>query len=147
MMTDDPYKIVAFDGVCNLCNHTVNWIIDYDPKKKFKFIALQQINQNEFKGLDPSIINLLKTATKSDSNGIFQSVYYIDQGQFYEKSTAVLRICRELTGLWPLLYVYIIIPKRLRDIVYDFIAQNRYAWFGKSDQCRMPSTELHDRFL
>jgi len=146
------HNIVAFDGVCNLCNSTVNWIIDNDPKQQFKFIALQDIARLEALGFDLKELQFTEQSSwvnsefQTDESQI-QSVYLIEQGKLFDKSTAVLRICRQLSGLYPLLYLYILIPRPLRDIVYDFIAKNRYKWFGRRAQCRIPSPELKDRFL
>lgn len=146
------HNIVAFDGVCNLCNSTVNWIIDNDPKQQFKFIALQDIARLEALGFDLKELQFteqsswMNSESQTDESQI-QSVYLIEQGKLFDKSTAVLRICRQLSGLYPLLYLYILIPRPLRDIVYDFIAKNRYKWFGRRAECRIPSPELKDRFL
>ena len=146
------HNIVAFDGVCNLCNSTVNWIIDNDPKQQFKFIALQDIARLEALGFDlkelkfTEQVSWVNSESQTDESQI-QSVYLIEQGKLFDKSTAVLRICRQLSGLYPLLYLYILIPRQLRDIVYNFIAKNRYKWFGRRAQCRIPSPELKDRFL
>lgn len=146
------HNIVAFDGVCNLCNSTVNWIIDNDPKQQFKFIALQDIARLEALGFDLKELQFTEQSSSVNSESQtdesnMQSVYLIEQGKLFDKSTAVLRICRQLSGLYPLLYLYILIPRPLRDIVYDFIAKNRYKWFGRRAQCRIPSPELKDRFL
>lgn len=152
MSASTDYRIVAFDGICNLCNSTVNWIIDNDPKQQFKFIALQDIDRLEKSGFDLKDLQFteISTSVNSESNrdeSQMQSVYLIEQGKIYNKSTAVLRICRRLSGLCPLLYLYILIPRTLRDTVYDFIAKNRYHWFGRRKECRIPSAALKDRFL
>ncbi len=152
MSASKDYRIVAFDGICNLCNSTVNWIIDNDPKQQFKFIALQDIDRLEKSGFDLKDLQFTEksTSVNSESNrdeSQMQSLYLIEQGKIYNKSTAVLRICRRLSGLCPLLYLYILIPRTLRDTVYDFIAKNRYHWFGRRKECRIPSAALKDRFL
>lgn len=152
MSASKDYRIVAFDGICNLCNSTVNWIIDKDPKQQFKFIALQDIDRLEKSGFDLKDLQFTEksTSVNSESNrdeSQMQSLYLIEQGKIYNKSTAVLRICRRLSGLCPLLYLYILIPRTLRDTVYDFIAKNRYHWFGRRKECRIPSAALKDRFL
>ena len=152
MSASKDYRIVAFDGLCNLCNSTVNWIIDNDPKQQFKFIALQDIDRLEKLGFDVKNLQYAEksTSVNSESNkdeSQTQSVYLIEQGKIYNKSTAVLRICRQLSGLYPLLYLYILIPRPLRDIVYDLIAKNRYHWFGQRKECRVPSPAFKDRFL
>lgn len=123
---------VLFDGVCNLCNASVNFIIDRDPKGYFRFAALQS---DAAKALGETV------------TGDPDSVILYEDGKRYDKSTAALRIARRLSGLWPVLYMGIIVPRPIRDVVYRFIARNRYKWFGKSDACRLPSPELKARFL
>lgn len=134
----DSHAVILFDGVCNLCNSIVNFIIDRDPNIYFQFVALQsdlgQQIQNQFlKPIDPS--------------STFATLLLYEQGQLYERSTAVLRIARKLRGGWKLIYVCILIPKPIRDFLYQWIAQHRYRWFGKSDTCRMRSIEDNHRFL
>ena len=152
MSASKDYRIVAFDGICNLCNSTVNWIIDNDPKQQFKFIALQDIDRLKKSGFDLKDLQFTEKSISVNSEwnrdeSQMQSLYLIEQGKIYNKSTAVLRICRRLSGLCPLLYLYILIPRTLRDTVYDFIAKNRYHWFGRRKECRIPSAALKDRFL
>ncbi len=128
-------RIILFDGVCNLCNSSVNFVIDRDTQQYFKFASLQsEFGQQQVKriGGDPSQLN---------------SIVLIEGDRFYRKSTAALRIARKLTGGWPLLYAFIVIPPFVRDVVYDFIAKNRYRWFGKEATCRIPTPELSHRFL
>lgn len=141
------HRIVAFDGICNLCNHTVNWIINHDPKQHFKFIALQDIERLKAEKSDLPEMNTVLSEALNDLEPDLSSVFLIENGQLYKKSTAVLRICRHLSGLYPLLYVYIVIPSVLRDLIYDLIAHNRYKWFGKREHCRLPSPDLKQRFL
>ena len=140
-------SIVAFDGICNLCNHTVNWIINHDPNQHFKFIALQDIERLKAEKSDLPEMNTVLSEALNDLEPDLSSVFLIENGQLYKKSTAVLRICRHLSGLYPLLYVYIVIPSVLRDLIYDLIAHNRYKWFGKREHCRLPSPDLKQRFL
>ena len=152
MTQEKSHNIVAFDGVCNLCNSTINWIIDNDPKQQFRFIALQDIARLEALGFDLKELQFTEQSSSVNSESQtdesqMQSVYLIEQGKLFDKSTAVLRICRQLSGLYPLLYLYILIPRPLRDLVYDFIAKNRYKWFGRRAQCRVPSAALKNRFL
>ncbi|MEM6524908.1 MAG: DCC1-like thiol-disulfide oxidoreductase family protein [Bacteroidota bacterium] len=129
-------SVILFDGVCNLCNGSVNFVIDRDKKDQFKFAPLQ----SEFarkKLIEVGINNkALDTIILLNKDGSVQS-----------KSSAALHIAKSLSGLWPLLYIFIIIPKFIRDLIYDFIARNRYRWFGKTDQCRMPTPELTQRFV
>ncbi|MBL6607168.1 MAG: DCC1-like thiol-disulfide oxidoreductase family protein [Bacteroidetes bacterium] len=141
------HRIVAFDGLCNLCNSTVNWIIDHDPKQQFKFIALQDIARLKTGNTEQQEAYALLKNELIDASSDLSSVLLIENGQLYKKSTAVLRICRQLSGLYPVLHTYIIIPRALRDLVYDLIAHNRYKWFGKREQCRVPSPDVTQRFL
>lgn len=128
-------RIILFDGVCNFCNASINFVMDHDPKYQFKFAALQSDFAKERltqAGLD----------TKD-----FDSVVLIEDGKVHTRSTAGLRIAKRLSGAWPLLYGFIIIPPFIRNAVYDLIAKNRYRWFGKSENCRLPSPEERARFL
>ncbi|MBS1517428.1 MAG: thiol-disulfide oxidoreductase DCC family protein [Bacteroidetes bacterium] len=131
----DKFKIVLFDGVCNLCNSSVNFIIDNDKKNIFRFTSLQSEKGAE----------ILQKYDLSGSN--IDSVILIDGGKAYIKSDAALRIARELGGIYRSLYFFIILPAFLRNSVYDFIAKNRYKWFGKKDSCRIPTPELKNKFL
>ncbi|MFK7951842.1 MAG: thiol-disulfide oxidoreductase DCC family protein [Ekhidna sp.] len=128
-------SIVFFDGVCNLCNSSVQLIIKKDKRQTFQFASLQ----SEFakKKLPASLIN----------ESELKSIVLMKGDQFFTKSTAALTIAKMLSGLWPILYIFIIIPKILRDFIYDIIATNRYNWFGKKDQCIIPSKQLKSRFL
>ena len=133
---DQVEQIVLFDGVCNLCNSSVNFIVDRDPKVRFKFAALQSEKGQE-------LLSQILRANESS----FDSIVLISNNSVYIKSSAALRIAKNLKGLWPILYSFIIIPKPIRDFVYDFIAKNRYKWFGKSDACRIPTPDLQSRFI
>ncbi len=130
----DP-QIVLFDGVCNLCNQSVDFIVQRDKKDVFKFASLQ----SEFAQ------NLLKPfpidAQKLDS------VLLVKGGKLYQKSSAALQIARQLGGGWRLMYGFIIVPRFLRDFVYNIIAKNRYRWFGKKETCRLPTPEERAKFL
>ncbi|NVK85086.1 MAG: DUF393 domain-containing protein [Cytophagia bacterium] len=127
--------ILLFDGVCNLCNNSVNFIIDHDPKGHFKFAALQsEFGQKKLKELGYN---------QED----FDSLVLLSGDKVFKKSSAALRIAKRLTGLYPLLYVFIIIPPFIRHAGYDLVAKNRYKWWGKRDSCRMPTPELRARFV
>tara|TARA_A100000171_G_scaffold12675_1_gene10614 strand:- start:661 stop:1077 length:417 start_codon:yes stop_codon:yes gene_type:complete len=129
------HDILLFDGVCNLCNSSVNFIIDRDPKKHFKFAALQSdFGQSKLKEL-------------GFNQEEFDSLVLLSKGMVYRKSSAALRIAKKLNGLWPLLYIFILIPPFIRHGIYDIIGKNRYKWFGKQDSCRMPTPELKQRFI
>jgi predicted DCC family thiol-disulfide oxidoreductase YuxK len=127
--------VILFDGLCNLCNSSVQFVIKRDPQEKFLFASLQSAYAK--RNLPFILVN--------DSN--LQSIVLKNEDKVLIKSTAALTISRELSGLWPLLYGFMIIPKFIRDGVYDFIGRNRYSWFGKKDQCMIPSKELKSRFL
>lgn len=129
------YDIVLFDGVCNLCNNAVDLIIRNDKKGHFKVAALQGEKTGE----------LLKDY-EINSNYL-DSIILIRKDKLFYKSRAALEIAKKLRGLWPLLYIFIIVPSGVRDPVYDWIARNRYKWFGKKETCRLPSPEEKERFL
>lgn len=132
--------IVLFDGVCNLCNGAVNFIIDRDKPGNFRFAALQSERASAL---------LVQQGAKALAPGADpDSIVLLEGGKLYEHSTAALRIARRLSGLWPALYyLFIWVPRPIRDWVYRFIARNRYRWFGKADACRMPTPALKARFL
>jgi predicted DCC family thiol-disulfide oxidoreductase YuxK len=127
--------IVLFDGVCNLCNGSVSFIIARDPAARFRFMPLQS------KGAGALLADhVLK-------DGFPNSVALIEHETLYTRSTAALRIVRRLRFPWPLLYALIVVPRGVRDTVYDKIAHHRYAWFGKRESCMLPTPELRSRFL
>ncbi len=129
-------KIVLFDGVCNLCNNAIQRIIKNDKKDIFRFASLQSDLGKKLvaeRGMDPEEID---------------SIILIDPGvAYYKKSTAALEISRELSGGYSLLKNFLFLPEVIRDGVYDIIATNRYKWFGKKDQCMIPTPELKAKFL
>ena len=127
--------VIFFDGVCNLCNSSVQLIIKRDKKEAFLFASLQ--SDYAKKNLPANLNNEAE----------LQSIVLLEGDQLKVKSTAALTIAKRLSGLWPLLYVFIVVPKFIRDFVYDLIARNRYNWFGKKDQCMIPSKQLQSRFL
>ena len=127
--------IIFFDGVCNLCNSSVNFVIDRDPKAFFTFATLQS-----------SIAQEVLAPFDVDLNALESIVYYRD-GRVFRKSRAALEITRQMNGVWPMFYVFIIIPGFIRDIFYDLFAKNRYKWFGRQDSCRIPTSNLMNRFL
>ena len=133
MLPDQP--VILFDGVCNFCNYWVNFAIKRDKKKKLRFAPLQgeaaKKLLNQF-GLDTST---------------FSSVILIDHGKAYTQSSAAFRICKYLDGGWRLVYGLMIIPKFIRDFLYNIIARNRYKWFGKRKECMVPTPEMIERFL
>ena len=127
--------IILFDGVCNLCNSSVQFIIKKDQKKQFLFTSLQS---------DAARDILLQFQLK---NSEIDSILLIENGEVYQKSDAILKIVKRLNGIWKMSYGFIIIPKFIRDYVYMLIAKNRYRWFGKREVCMIPTKELQMRFL
>lgn len=131
----DPQAVVLFDGVCNLCNASVNFVIDRDPAGRFRFAALQS---------EAAAPLLARAGLAPDHLG---SIVLVEEGRIYTRSTAALRIARRLSGAWPLLAVFLAVPRPLRDLAYDVIARHRYRWFGRAEACRVPTPELRTRFL
>lgn len=127
-------SIILFDGECNFCNSSVQFIIQRDQEKRFKFGSLQ--GEAGYKLL--SMHNPPKD---------LDSLVLVEDDKAYYKSSAALRITKQLKGIWKLFYIFIIIPRPIRDFFYDFIARNRYKWFGKKDSCMIPSPEMRNRFL
>jgi predicted DCC family thiol-disulfide oxidoreductase YuxK len=116
-------NIIFFDGVCNFCNFWVRFILKRDRKKYFLFAPLQGKTATEvLHGFDPANMSL-------------NSVILMEGSRLYTKSSASLRIARKLSGAWKLFYLFIVVPKPIRDWVYDIIARNRYKWFGKRGEC------------
>lgn len=128
-------SIILFDGVCNLCNSSVQFVIKHDTQQKFKFASLQS-------DVAKSILHDLAADTNS-----FNSVILVEEGKVHYRSTAALRIAKQLSFPYNLLYAFIIIPPFIRNAVYDYIAKNRYKWFGKQEECWVPTPELADRFI
>jgi predicted DCC family thiol-disulfide oxidoreductase YuxK len=126
---------ILFDGVCNLCNHSVQFIIRHDPRSKFRFAALQ------------SGFGMAQLAHFGIAPGMLNTVILIQHGKAYQKSNAVLEIAKNLSGLWPAMYIFKLIPRFIRDGVYDLIAKNRYKLFGRRDECMIPTPELKSRFF
>ncbi|MBT6179582.1 MAG: thiol-disulfide oxidoreductase DCC family protein [Deltaproteobacteria bacterium] len=126
--------VILFDGVCNLCNSSVNFVIDRDPQGTIYFAPLQ----SEY---------ARKLLEKHQIGMELNTIVLLEDGKVYDRSTAALRIARLLNGPWPLLYASIVIPRFIRDGVYRWIARNRYRWFGKTQACRVPTPELQARFL
>ncbi len=131
----ENHPIVLFDGVCNLCDGFVQFVMKRDRTGEFRFAPLQSETGRILLGhfnLDENVID---------------SVILIENGAAYNKSTAGLRTMRRIGGVWGLAYVFIIVPKFIRNSVYDFIAKNRYRLFGKKDACMIPTPEVRARFL
>ena len=129
------HPVILFDGVCNLCNGFVQFIIRRDPQAKFRFASLQSEAGRH-----------LLEAHQLPTDSI-DTVVLIDQGKAFLRSDVPLRMAGHLGGAWALLTVFQVLPKGLRDRIYDFIAARRYRWFGKKDQCMIPTPDLQARFL
>ncbi len=131
------HAVILFDGHCNLCNKWVKRVIRYDSKKLFKFATLQ----NE------TILDSV-SFKKYDINSNLKSIVLINKSGIHYRSTAVLKILKDLDGLWPIAYyIFIWIPPILRNAVYNLISKRRYTWFGKRNTCMIPPAEESDRFL
>lgn len=130
-----PKSIIFFDGVCNLCNASIDFVIQRDKKDRFLVGALQE-------GFSRKILS--RFDVRED---YLDSLVLLEEGKIYYKSTAALKIAKNLSGLWPGLYPLILLPKYLRDPIYNWIGTNRYRWFGKKSSCRLPSPEEKAKFL
>jgi predicted DCC family thiol-disulfide oxidoreductase YuxK len=128
-------QIILFDGVCNFCNSSINFIIDHDPEKHFKFAPLQSEVGQE-------ILAQFNKNTKD-----FDSVILLKNNKLYQKSEAAIEITKHLSGAWKYLAVFGILPAFFLNFFYDIVAKNRYKIFGKTETCRMPTVELRERFL
>jgi predicted DCC family thiol-disulfide oxidoreductase YuxK len=128
-------KIIVFDGQCNLCNKWVQFILKYDRDKKFKFCALQSKTGQK--------INTVFLKEMKEG----KTIIYINGKSMYLKSTATFYILRELSGVWSFFFILVSIPRPIRDYLYDFIAKNRYKWFGKAERCLVPTKETMSRFI
>ncbi|MBA3258928.1 MAG: thiol-disulfide oxidoreductase DCC family protein [Gemmatimonadales bacterium] len=136
-MTDEASggAVVLFDGVCNLCNAWVLFVIDRDPRGRFAFAPLQSEGAAAL------------VRRRGYAGAPLATIVLIEDGRVYERSTAVLRIVRRLSGLWPALSLLLAVPRPIRDAVYDWSARRRYRWFGRQDACRVPTPGLRSRFL
>jgi predicted DCC family thiol-disulfide oxidoreductase YuxK len=135
-----PY-IILFDGVCNLCNRTVQFILKHDKEKKFLFASLQGKAGQEFLYRHRLPQDHFNSFILIEKNGAPEA------GKIFTRSAGGLRMLKHLGGGWSLFYGLIVIPSFLRDPVYDLIARNRYKWFGKQESCWVPTPELRSRFL
>jgi predicted DCC family thiol-disulfide oxidoreductase YuxK len=127
--------LILFDGVCNLCNGFVNFVIDRDSQNHFKFAALQS----------PTGQKVLQEQNLQTAD--FQTVILLKDNGILKKSDAVLEISRHLDGPLKYLQYFKFVPRFIRDLVYDFVAANRYRFFGKQDSCRIPTPELKAKFV
>ena len=129
--------ILLFDGVCNLCNGAVQFVIDHDPRARVRFAPLQSAFARE----------LLAARGQASAGDALDTVVLVDGDRVFTRSDAALRVARALSGAWPALYVLVVVPRFLRDAVYRFLAARRYRWFGHTAECRVPTPELRARFL
>lgn len=127
-------RVILFDGECNFCNSSVQFVIKRDPNGIYNFASLQSDFARQ-------VIKKYGLSKEIDS------FIYLEGERLYIKSTAALRVCKGLRGLWKALYVFIIVPKPLRNAVYEIIARNRYKWFGKQETCMIPTAEMRNRFI
>jgi predicted DCC family thiol-disulfide oxidoreductase YuxK len=136
MKEELKYKtILLFDGYCNLCNSSVQFVLKHEKKEELYFTSLQS----------EAGIEILKEYS-IDVNKV-DSLVLIENNKAYIKSSAALKAAKYLKGLYPLLFSFIIVPPFIRNFVYDFIARNRYKWYGKSDTCMIPDKQVAQRFL
>jgi len=133
--TNGSESIVLFDGVCNLCSGTVDFILKRDRQQRFRFGALQS---------EPGRRLLAAYGLPPES---LETFVLIEGGRCFTRSEAALRIARHLSGPWPLLNAFRILPRPFRDGVYNFVARHRYRWFGQRTTCRLPTPEEAGRFL
>lgn len=129
-------KIILFDGVCNLCNSAVQFVIKHDGKDVFRFVALQsELGQQILKHIGVNPVNI-------------DSIVLYEPGvAYYYKSSAAIQIARSLGGFWHFGTVFKVIPTGIRNLLYDYIAKNRYKWYGKKESCMIPTLELKIKFL
>jgi len=127
--------ILFFDGICNLCNGAVQFVIKRDKEKKFLFASLQSLAGKK------AILDNMGYGPNVDSMLLFI------HNRYYIKSSAFLHVLQQLGGMWKLCAIGFLIPRFVRDRLYDWVAKNRYRWFGKRNECMMPTDELKSRFI
>lgn len=128
----EQHPIIAFDGVCNLCNAFIKWLIKYDKAEQFRYATLQSHTGE--------ILN-------KELHGDLDSVLLLHKGKIYSQSDVALLACKILGGVWSIFSVFIVVPKAFRNLIYNWIAKNRYKWFGKSEACMIPTPEVKKLFL
>lgn len=129
------HGVILFDGVCNLCNGFVQWVIRRDPHGRFRFAALQSHAAQQLVAGHP--------VRPTD----METVLYVRDGRVRERSTAVLHIMKDIGGLWRLMFVFMVLPRFIRNGIYTWVARNRYKWRGKRESCMIPTPELRERFI
>lgn len=135
MDNNSKKPIVLFDGVCNLCNTTIQYIIKRDKKNQFYFASLQGSTGQRLLQEFQLPVNT------------FNSFVLVEGDKVYTKSTGALKVLKKLGGVWTLVYAFIIVPPFIRDAAYNLVSKNRYRWFGKREYCMIPTPELKARFL
>ena len=128
-------SLVLFDGVCNLCNGFVHFVIEHDPAGRFQFAPLQSASAGR----------VLKRPDVPAP--LPDTIVLVDEGRLFTGSTAALRIARRLPFPWPLAYAFIAVPRPLRDWIYGLIARHRYRWFGKRPHCMVSTPAIRSRFI
>ncbi|MFZ3591107.1 thiol-disulfide oxidoreductase DCC family protein [Bacillus sp. DJP31] len=129
------YSIVLFDGVCNLCNGAIQFLLKYDKKERLRFASLQSETGQRL---------LAQYQLPTDD---FDSFVVIANGKAFRKSVAALEICKQLGGWFIPFLIFRVVPSPVRDSIYSGVANNRYKWFGKQEHCMIPTPELRKRFL
>ena len=134
----DRRPVILFDGVCNLCNASVQWVIERDKEGRFDFAPLQS---------DAARRELAKLMDVKEIDTLPDSIVLLDSDGVHVRSTAALRILRELGSWYMLLRLGVVLPRPIRDAVYNLVARNRYRWFGRRDVCMTPTPDIAARFL
>lgn len=134
-MSQNKKNIIFFDGVCNLCNGAVTFIIKRDKKNQFHFASLQSEFARDFLSGYPELPPDL------------DSIVYVEGGKMYYKSIAAIKIALKLGGIYKMALIFRVLPRKLSNWLYDYIARNRYKWFGKRESCMVPDPSLQSRFL
>ena len=134
-MTEIPNNLVLFDGVCNLCNASVQFVIRHDPQVKFRFAAIQSdLGREIFKGHGLDAADL-------------QTFVLLVEGRMFVRSDAAIEVVSRFGGLWKLFAIFRLVPRAVRDSIYSWVAPNRYRWFGRKEACMVPTPEIQERFL
>ena len=142
-----PEYLVLFDGVCNLCDRSVQFIIRHDNQARFRFAALQSAYTKQLLQELPALQSVVQLDDKTSEILQTGSIVFICQGKIYTQSTAVIEILRRLPFPYKMANIFKVFPKSWRDPLYQYIARHRYAWYGKKNACMMPSPDLTKRFM
>ena len=139
--------VVLFDGVCNLCNGAVQFVIDHETTSSLRFAPLQSELAKELLERAYGVEEAARLRKGTTGGGDPDSIVVVEGTRGFSHSTAALRIARHLRAPYSWLFAFVIVPRPIRDLVYRWIARNRYRWFGTTDACRVPTPELRARFL